>query len=82
MLTQAALICDAMYKCEGKVAYAVSVGAVSLIICLGIMFYAKIQGQPEAGVWKVIAIVLAVWWIVALCYLSFELFIITGNAYF
>ena len=83
-LTHCLALCTLTFcgtRCTGKVAYAVSVGAIGLLMCIGLIVYLKFQGKPSEGVWKVITIIQALWWFVAACYLTFKVFPVTGNGY-
>jgi len=88
-LTAASLDCDrANYGgsdgCSKNdiLVWAVCVGAISLIICVGMIVYTKVKGNVPGGAFKIISVTLMVWWLTALWRLTFKYWTSTGNAYF
>ena len=58
-------------KKRARPAYAVALGSISLILVVGMLVWMKVQGDIEGNVWKALVVVLALWWVIGACVLTF-----------
>jgi len=77
-LTVGSILCDhwgdvpgCCNGCKNKVAYSVALGAISLIIIIGMLIFMKVQGKIDGIPWKVLTVLLAVWWVCGAIFLTF-----------
>lgn len=82
-LAQASKVCADMPSCEKEYAYAVSVGAISLILNLGMMAGYRFMQATVDSIIGYYSLFMVLWWGVAVAVLTFDSpFQETGNGYF
>jgi hypothetical protein len=58
-------------QCKDRAAYAVALGAVSIIVTLCMIIYIQVKGAIQSNALKVIRILLSIWWLVGVWILTF-----------
>merc|ERR1711918_37841 len=69
------------YNCSDRAGYAVALGAVSIVVTLLMVIYIQVKSSIPQQWLKVIAILLAIWWLVGVWVLTFKGCANNGNWY-